>query len=242
MSRTPTLLHGLTSRRELMLVFTLSGTPALGQERVHLDGFAIDRHEVSIARFDAFTRATGRVTAAERDGGGHEWGNGWERRPGWNFRRPFGVAPPSPQWPAVHVNWAEARDYCAWAGGRLPTQAEWRRAAYVEQGQGAGFTLGRTYPYPTGDTGDGANTSGADPWPQLAPVGATRPGVNGLHDMGGNAWEWLADRQGDSALTAGGSWWYGPAQLHATAMQWKPAGFYVVYIGLRCVYDAVGRG
>ena len=215
----------------------LGAGAAQAQDRVKLDGLAIDRHEVSIARFAEFVQATGRVTAAEREGGGHAWGQGWERRPGWHFRRPFGQAPASPQWPAVHVSWFEARDYCAWAGGRLPTREEWTRAAYTEQLGTPGFVQGRTYPYPTGDSADGANTNGTDPWPTLAPVGATRAGVNGLHDMGANAWEWLADRQGDTALTAGGSWWYGPPQMQAAAMQWKPASFYVVYIGLRCVYD-----
>lgn len=217
---------------------TLCQLAAGSPERVTLEGFALDRHEVSIARFAAFAQATGRVTAAEREGGGYEWGQGWERRAGWNFRRPFGAAASDPQWPAVHLSWHEARDFCHWAGGRLPTRAEWTRAAYTEQGQGSGFVSGRSYRYPTGDTPSGANTSGADPWPQLAPVGATRPGVNGLYDMGANVWEWLADRQGDTALTAGGSWWYGPAQMQADAMQWKPADFYVVYIGLRCAYDA----
>lgn len=220
----------------------LASGPAAAQDQVKLDGFAIDRHEVSIARFAEFVQATGLVTAAERAGSGHEWGQGWERRPGWNFRRPFGQVPASPQWPAVHVSWFEARDYCAWAGGRLPTRDEWARAAYTEQRSSQGFVQGRTYPYPTGDSADGTNTNGTDPWPTLAPAGATRPGVNGLYDMGANAWEWLADRQGDTALTAGGSWWYGPAQTQATAMQWKPADFYVVYIGLRCVYALPAGG
>jgi formylglycine-generating enzyme required for sulfatase activity len=55
--------------------------------------------------------------------------------------------------------------------------------------------------------------------------------------MGANVWEWLADRRGDSALTAGGSWWYGPDKARADAAQWKPADFYAVYVGFRCVYD-----
>jgi formylglycine-generating enzyme required for sulfatase activity len=55
--------------------------------------------------------------------------------------------------------------------------------------------------------------------------------------MGGNVWEWLADRDGANALTAGGSWWYGPDKMREEAMQWKPADSYAVYIGFRCVYD-----
>jgi formylglycine-generating enzyme len=69
-------------------------------------------------------------------------------------------------------------------------------------------------------------------------VGVGSAGVNGLHDMGGNVWEWLADRRGDEALTAGGSWWYDAAQTQADSMQWKDASFYAVYIGFRCAYEA----
>lgn len=219
------------------LTLTLAALPALANDPVRLDRFAIDRHEVSIARFAAFTQATGRITAAEANGGGHEWDGGWQRRKDWHFRQPFGAPGASLDLPAVHVSWHEARDFCQWAGGRLPTRAEWTRAAYTEQLGQAGYVIGRTYPYPTGDSPRGANTNGDDPWPNLAPVGATRLGVNSLYDMGANAWEWLADRDGNTALTAGGSWWYGPAQMQSTALQWKPADFYGVYIGLRCAYD-----
>jgi formylglycine-generating enzyme required for sulfatase activity len=224
----------------------LTALPALSataRDAVALPGFAIDRNEVSIAQFAEFARATGRTTAAEREGGGFEWGQGWERRPGWTFRQPFGQAPANPQWPAVHVSWQEASDFCRHAGGRLPTRAEWTLAAYTEQGPGVagGLKAGQTYPFPTGDTPAGANTSGSDPWPRLAPVATTRRGVNGLHDMGANAWEWLADREADKALTAGGSWWYGAEQMRAAGMQWKPADFYVVYIGFRCAYDNAAR-
>lgn len=82
------------------------------------------------------------------------------------------------------------------------------------------------------------NTSGRDPWQRQARVGATRRGVNGLYDMGGNVWEWLADRRGGEALTAGGSWWYGLPQTQAAGVQWKAADFYAVYVGFRCAYDA----
>ena len=64
-------------------------------------------------------------------------------------------------------------------------------------------------------------------------------GVNGLHDMGANAWEWVDEPPGASGnaerRTRGGSWWYGQAQMRAEHLQSKPADTAVVYIGFRCV-------
>jgi sulfatase modifying factor 1 len=219
-----------------------SRNDATGQVKtgVPIGTFAIDPTEVTIEEFRAFARTTGLRTAAEKDGGGFEYGAGWERRAGWTVYRPFGREPASDQEPAVHVSWQEAQDFCRWRGGRLPTAAEWRTAAYTESRAepADGYARGRTYRYPVGDAPDGMNTNVADAWQRHAPVGATKRGVNGLFDMGGNVWEWLADRRADEALTAGGSWWYGPAQATADAMQWKPVSFYAVYVGFRCAYDA----
>jgi formylglycine-generating enzyme required for sulfatase activity len=224
------------SAAHLIVAATLA-SPAFAAERVTIAGFVIDRTEVTISDFDRFAVATKLVTQAEQAGGGHEWGSGWERRPGWTFRSPFGHAPQTTTEPAVHVSWNEAQDYCVSAGGRLPTRAEWETAAYREHGGGEGFERGRIYPYPTGEVPEGANIRADDPWPSHAPVGMTRAGINGLYDMGGNVWEWLDDRNGNDALTAGGSWWYGADKMLRQAMQWKPADFYVVYIGFRCAYD-----
>lgn len=136
------------------------------------------------------------------------------------------------------MTWEEARDYCRFAGGRLPTFAEWRLAAYTETRADPtdGFVQGRTYAHPVGDDPAGMNLSANDPWPRQAPAGATKRGVNGLYDMGGNVWEWVADRRGSEALTAGGSWWYGAAQTQTSGAQWKEVDFYAVYVGFRCAY------
>jgi formylglycine-generating enzyme len=87
-------------------------------------GFAIDRTEVTIAQFKAFADATGAVTAAEKAGGGSTYEAGWEQRRGWTWRTPFGL-PALANEPAVHINFHEARQFCEWAGKRLPTDAEW---------------------------------------------------------------------------------------------------------------------
>jgi formylglycine-generating enzyme required for sulfatase activity len=208
-------------------------------ERVLLEGLAWDRTEVTIAQFARYVRATGVVTRAEREGGGFEYQAGWERRAGWNWRQPQGQAVDI-NMPAVHLDFAEAQAYCRWAGGRLPTGSEWQRAGFTEMRSPAPapWVQGRTYPWTTGDSPQGANTSGADPWPNAAPAGATRQGVNGLYDMGANVWEWTTDTGSDGSgrRTVGGSWWYGEAQMRAQVQAYKPPDFYAVYIGLRCVY------
>jgi formylglycine-generating enzyme len=204
-----------------------------------LGGLQVDRTEVTIGQFQRYVNATGTVTQAEREGGGFEYVGGWQRRPGWTWQRPDGVSPASPDLPAVHLTHAEAAAYCRWAGGRLPTAVEWRRAAFTElrATPPSPWVPGRTYPWPTGDTPQGANTSDTDPWPRAAPVSATRAGVNGLHDMGANVWEWAADARGNDRQTLGGSWWYPASQMQADVQAWKPADFYAVYIGFRCVYN-----
>lgn len=210
-------------------------TASTPPDRVQIGTFAIDRTEVTIGQFEAFAQATRRVTAAEKEGGGFEYAGGWTRRQGWTVRTPQGQRGDDRE-PATHVSWHEASAYCAHVGGRLPTIAEWRLAGYTETRETPtdGFVRGRTYPYPVGEAPEGMNNNRR----AHVPVATTRPGVNGLYDMGANVWEWIADRRGADALTAGGSWWYGPEQTRAEGAQWKAADFFAVYIGFRCVYDA----
>lgn len=226
-------MHALQTLTAAMIVMA---APSLAQtpERVRIGAFAIDRTEVTIDQFRAFARAANLTTAAEREGGGFDFSAGWTRRRGWTYERPQGEQGSGSE-PAVHISWHEASRYCAHVGGRLPTIAEWRAAAYTESRDQPtdGFVKGRTYAYPVGDQPDGMNNNRR----AHVEVGTTRRGVNGLYDMGANVWEWIADRRGDDALTAGGSWWYGPAQSRADGAQWKAASFYAVYVGFRCVYD-----
>jgi formylglycine-generating enzyme required for sulfatase activity len=217
---------------------TSDAAGAIIGKRIDIGTFVIDATEVTIGQFARFAERRRMTTAAERDGGGFEYGAGWERRPGWAYKTPYGK-PAADDEPAVHLSWHEAKTYCEDAGGGLPTQAQWRAAAYTETRASppAPFVSKRTYPYPTGDTPGGANVTGAaDGWERHAPAGRTRPGVNGLYDMGANVWEWLADANGSDRLTAGGSWWYDTAKMKANGMQFKPADFYAVYVGFRCVY------
>ena len=231
------------------------GAAELDWQRV--GDFSIARTETTVAQFRRFAAATKTVTQAERQGGGEVYEAGWTRKPGWTWRTPFGEGKAAgDDEPAVHLNFGEAQAFCRWAGGSLPSDAQWVAAAYTEQRArpAPGFVAGRTYPYPTGDTPLGAQclddcgpaprgralAHGARLWRGHghALVTSTPAGVNGLHDMGGNVWEWVDEPAGAEGAAArrtrGGSWWYGQAQMRADHLQAKPADTAVVYIGFRC--------
>jgi formylglycine-generating enzyme len=225
-----------------------------------VSGFSMARTETTIGQFRRFAEATRMVTQAERAGGGEFFEGGWVRKPGWTWRTPFGgTQAAADDEPAVHVTFDEAQAFCRWAGGRLPTDAQWASAAYTEQRAAPPppFERGRTYPYPTGASPQGAQCL-ADCGPAAearairhgaaltrgfghARAGTTPAGVNGLHDMGANAWEWVDDPAGAAPSaerrTRGGSWWYGAGPMRADHRQSKPPGTAVVYIGFRCARE-----
>ncbi|MBO9419526.1 formylglycine-generating enzyme family protein [Labrenzia sp. R4_2] len=231
----------------LFLMLAFAGN-AKAEEMVNIGSFEIDRTEVTIGAFREFIDATNTTTSAEIAGGGEVYESGWVQKPGWTWRTPFGL-PALDTEPAVHVTFEEASAYCGWRGKRLPTDAEWGEAAYTERriSPPAPFEPGVTYPYPTGKSPEGANClegCGASPALDVsavlrrgtghAPAGTTRPGVNGLYDMGANVWEWTENGAGGQKTTRGGSWWYGPRQMHRDHIAKKSAGTAVVYIGFRC--------
>jgi sulfatase modifying factor 1 len=236
--------------KRFLMFSMLFASPAMADMQ-QIDGFEIDRTEVTVGEFRDFTEATGHVTAAEKAGGGLVYGAGWEQKDGWIWSSPFGT-PATPGEPAVHVTFHDAEAYCAWAGKRLPTDAEWEKAAFTEHRPNppAPFKTGVTYIYPTGDTPEGANCLGdCGPTPAIdysahldrgighAPVGKTRQGVNGLYDMGANVWEWTEDGGTTEKRTRGGSWWYGSSRMKADDLATKPKNMAVVYIGFRCARD-----
>lgn len=186
--------------------------------------FAIERHPVTNAQFARFVQETGYVTVAERaldpalypgvaqadlQPGAlvfrqtpgpvnlRDWRQWWDWAPGACWRRPFGPGSDvtdKPDHPVVQVAYPDAAAYAAWAGRRLPNEAEWEYAARA----------GGTSRYAWGDepTVDGelmANTwqgrfpyrnDGALGWIGTSPVGAFPANGFGLVDMIGNVWEW----------------------------------------------------
>jgi ergothioneine biosynthesis protein EgtB len=112
----------------------------------------------------------------------------WERHEGtWHWRGQFERVPLPEAWP-VYVSWAEAGAFARWAGGRLPTEAEFHRAAFGTGREGE-------RPYPWGEAPAAALHGNFDfsRWDPV-PVGSSPAGVSafGVHDLIGNGWEWTA--------------------------------------------------
>jgi formylglycine-generating enzyme required for sulfatase activity len=103
--------------------------------------------------------------------------------------------------PVVNVSWPDAAQFCASLGGRLPTEAEWERAARAGGG--------RIYPWGDRFVGGAANVSGTaagDAWAFASPVASFAPSSAGLFDLIGNVWEWTEDQAGDFRVIKGGGW------------------------------------
>lgn len=190
------------------------------QHEVYLDAFHIDATTVTNAQFARFFADTGYVTDAERFGNsavfhllveaetqdivgqlpGMPW---WVSVRGAQWRHPGGPMSNIDHLldhPVVHISHNDALAYCIWAGRRLPTEAEWEKAAR------AGLS-GTSYPWGNDpiDGSDGVyranvwqgtfhtHNTAADGFIGTAPVRSFWPNEAGLWQMVGNVWEWCAD-------------------------------------------------
>ena len=204
---------------------------------VTLDAFYIDIEPVTNAQFAEFVRQSGYRTDAEKFGWsfvfqGHlapervrelseqrvaavPW---WCQVMGADFRHPEGpdtAIDTRADYPVVHVSWNDAAAYCAWAGKRLPTEAEWEYAA-------RGGLEQQTYPWGDELTPSGrhlcniwqgtfpTHDAGEDGYTAVCPPSAFPANGYGLYGITGNAWEWCAD-------------WFDPG-WHVTATRSNPVG------------------
>jgi formylglycine-generating enzyme required for sulfatase activity len=204
------------------------------RRELFVDGFYLDRYEVTVGRYASFLKATGNVRPPE------EWQT-VDIKNGADL-------------PVVGVDWQDANGYCQWAGRRLPTEAEWERAARG--------TDERKYPWgnepPTSEHARFAQKYGNAVYKDgVARVGSHPKGASpfGIQDMSGNAWEWVADwfsesfpaadrrnpkgpSSGTSKVLRGGGWYdqadrlVSSKRMHANPEQRDNS------IGFRCARDA----
>ncbi len=198
--------------------------------RVDLDAFFIDIHEVTNAQYHAFCEATGRKLPFfwEKDG----------------FRCSLEFS----DHPVIGVNRGDAEAYAAWVGRRLPTEAEWERAA---RGGLEDLDLDRDAElspelanYKSSDTGG------------TVPVMSYEPNAYGLYDTVGNVREWVSDRyrydyfarspvdnprgpeEGSLGVVKGGGWFSGPGCQPVWVRNGLATNWGDFNVGFRCARDA----
>lgn len=206
------------------------------QHRIYLDAFYLDKFEVTVSQYSKFLAISD-----------HRHPNRWsESNLGNDADRPV-----------IGVTWYDAREYCRWADKRLPTDAEWEKAARG--------TDGREYPWGQEvPTQKYANFGKRDDWwkgySTLAKVGSYALDISpyGVYDMAGNVEEWVADwidiegqyyktdlsrnptgpMLGQFKILRGGSWFTPATGLPIRIPSWSDPSITNFSIGFRCAQDS----
>jgi formylglycine-generating enzyme required for sulfatase activity len=234
--------------------------------KVYLDAYWIDQTEVTVAMFRKFIQETGYVTTAERDGWGKCWTPGpkeeeWEKVPGADWEHPYGPdSSAEDDHPVTQVSWEDALAYAEWVGGKLPTEAQWEKAARG--------TDGRYWPWGIVFDGNLVNSCDLsckierwkdertdDGFAFTSPAGSFPGGASpyGALDMSGNVWEWTRDwyekyyywrapdknptgpESGSLRSMRGGAWYDTDVWMTCTVRHQNPARDRYTDLGFRCV-------
>jgi formylglycine-generating enzyme len=146
------------------------------RHEVVLDHYYIDKYEVTHGRYAEFVKATGHRTPENPK---------YPKRTLWSDHLSDSLS----ERPVINVDWQDSEAYCRWAGKRLPTEAEWEKAARG--------TEDRRFPWGNVEPTD-KHLNFNQKWKgekTLMPVGSYEAGKSpfGAYDMAGNVWEWVAD-------------------------------------------------
>jgi sulfatase modifying factor 1 len=249
----------------------------LPAHEVYVDAFYIDKYEVTNAQFKEFVDATRYITDAEKQGASDVMvpikqaetplkGSdiGWKWTSGASWRRPEGPGSSIDNrmnHPVVHITWNDANAFAKWVGKRLPTEAEWEKAArggtktnwywgdnLDDSGKYANMYAEHRldFQYPQG-VFDGFSTT--------APVGSFKPNHYGLYDMAGNVFEWTTDwyqydyfkisprdnpkgpASGIMRVIKGGAWYFCECYLRPAERQPSEIGTHNHGLGFRLALD-----
>lgn len=233
---------------------------------VVLSAFWIDRAEVSNAQFLRFVDETGYVAESEQLGRATVWFKGqWSEQPGADWRHPYGpgtTIDATPDYPVAAVTWNDARAYCTWVRGRLPTEAEWEKAARG--------TRNNTWPW--GNVWDATRVNycdsdcpleaardftARDGYVLAAPVESFLQGASsyGVLNLSGNVSEWVNDwygsdyygisptqdprgpSSGERRVVRGGSWTAPQVRVSPLYRSSQPPAAAFGNVGFRCAMD-----
>jgi sulfatase modifying factor 1 len=231
-------------------------------KEISIHNFLLDKNLVTVGDFDAFVKATGFQTEAEKFGNAAVFDDGtrqWILVDGADYHFPQGKNKPKAEssHPATQISWNDAVAYAKWKGKRLPTQWEWEHAAKnglqgTEQYTwGPDLVVNGKYKANTWQGSFPSYNSVEDGYAYTSPVGVFGENKLGLTDMGGNVWQWCEDdiaptdqeKESDPSMRKvlrGGSFLCDPLVCHGfqvTGRSSSTAESSLMHAGFRCAKD-----